>query len=218
MSKRCVIVIIPGNAEELATRSMPMTTTYTINVHDGLIQPAIQCASPNQDERPNGCCPELLVLHGISLPPGEYGGPHIEQLFTNRLDPAEHPYFAEVHEMRVSAHLLLRRDGSLIQFVPFSRRAWHAGLSSFRGRDCCNDYSIGIELEGVDDLPYSDQQYLHLAPVISALRDAYPALDTRSIAGHCDIAPGRKDDPGPAFDWLRLYDALSDSQESQTSS
>lgn len=216
MSKRCVIVIILNTDQELAT--LPMTTTYSIDEQQGLIQPALHCASPNQDERPHGCYPELLVLHGISLPPGEYGGPYIEQLFTNRLDPAEHPYFAEVHEMRVSAHLLLRRDGSLIQFVPFGRRAWHAGLSSFRGRDCCNDYSIGIELEGVDDSPYSDQQYQHLAPVISALHCAYPALDTRSIVAHCDIAPGRKDDPGPAFDWLRLYDALSDSQEAQTSS
>lgn len=186
-----------------------MPSRYTVNPVAGIIQPADFCPSPNQDERPAGTEPELLVLHGISLPPGQYGGPYIEQLFTNCLDPNEHEYFAEIHQMHVSAHLLLRRDGTLIQFVPFTRRAWHAGLSSFRGRERCNDYSIGIELEGCDEQPYSDQQYANLAPIISALREVYPALDARSIAGHCDIAPGRKDDPGPAFDWLRLYDALS---------
>ncbi|MCB1843882.1 MAG: 1,6-anhydro-N-acetylmuramyl-L-alanine amidase AmpD [Halioglobus sp.] len=190
-----------------------MTTRYTVAASSGLIQPASQCPSPNQDERPPGVKPELILLHGISLPPGEYGGPYIEQLFTNCLNPCEHEYFAGIHKLHVSAHLLLRRDGSLIQFVPFTRRAWHAGLSTFRGRERCNDYSIGIELEGADDIPYSDRQYRHLAPVISALCDAYPALDARVIAGHCDVAPGRKDDPGPAFDWLRLYDALCESRE-----
>lgn len=153
------------------------------------------------------------MLHGISLPPGEFGGPYIEQLFCNTLDPHEHPYFAEIRGLRVSAHLLLRRDGELIQFVAFTERAWHAGASSFRGRDCCNDFSIGIELEGEDYRPYSDAQYRQLPRIVRALQDAYPRLENRHIAGHCDIAPTRKEDPGPAFDWLRLYDALSDSQE-----
>jgi N-acetyl-anhydromuramoyl-L-alanine amidase len=217
MSKRRATAIMHDFDKDLQKPFVPMTSRYTINPETGLLQPASQRHSPNQDARPAGVEPELLVLHGISLPPGEYGGPHIEQLFSNCLDPNEHPYFADIHELRVSAHLLVRRDGSVVQFVPFSRRAWHAGLSSFRGRDCCNDFSIGIELEGVDDEPYSDEQYAQLVPIISALRANYPALDTRAIAGHCDIAPGRKVDPGPAFDWLRLYDALSDSRESRTS-
>lgn len=187
-----------------------MHNNYTISPDESLIEPATQCPSPNQDERPPGIEPELIVLHGISLPPGEYGGPHVEQLFCNTLDPDEHPYFCEIHELRVSAHLLLRRDGSLIQFVPFARRAWHAGVSSFRGRAQCNDYSIGIEMEGTDDTPYSDVQYMKLPGIIRALQQRYPALCNRHIAGHCDIAPGRKQDPGPAFDWLRLYDALSE--------
>ena len=182
---------------------------YTISPGEGLRRPAVQRPSPNQDERPAGAQPELLVLHGISLPPGEFGGPDIERLFTNSLDPAAHPYFAEIHTLRVSAHLLLRRDGSLLQFVPFARRAWHAGASSFRGRDCCNDFSIGIELEGEDETPYSDAQYRELPAIIAALLESYPTLGVRRIAGHCDIAPGRKRDPGPAFDWLRLYDALA---------
>lgn len=186
------------------------TKTFTIDAAGGLLQPARQCHSPNQDERPQGAVPELLVLHGISLPPGEFGGPYIEQLFCNTLDPSAHPYFAEIEGLRVSAHLLIRRDGEVVQFVPFTHRAWHAGVSSFRGRDCCNDYSLGIELEGEDETPYSDAQYAQLPEVIRALLRSYPRLDTRHIAGHCDIAPTRKVDPGPAFDWLRLYDALSD--------
>lgn len=187
-----------------------MPTSYTISPGEGLIRPATQCPSPNQDERPDGAEPRLIVLHGISLPPGEFGGPHIEELFTNRLDPDAHPYFAEIHELQVSAHLLLRRDGSLVQFVPFARRAWHAGVSSYRAETCCNDFSIGIEMEGEDETPYADAQYAELPSIIRALMSAYPALDVRAIAGHCDIAPGRKVDPGPAFDWLRLYDALSE--------
>jgi len=187
-----------------------MTPTYTISPGEGLMRPARQCPSPNQDERPAGVEPDLLVLHNISLPPGEFGGPYIEQLFCNCLDGGAHPYFAGICELQVSAHLLLRRDGEVVQFVPFARRAWHAGESSFRGRSRCNDYSIGIELEGDDHTPYSDAQYAHLTGIIHALQQRYPRLTTRHIAGHCDIAPGRKEDPGPAFDWLRLYDALSD--------
>lgn len=182
---------------------------YHVDATSGLISPARQCPSENQDERPADCEPQLLIIHGISLPPGEYGGPHIEALFCNCLDPHLHPYFAEIHGIQVSAHLLLRRDGSLLQFVPFNKRAWHAGESSFRGRNRCNDFSIGIELEGTDDTEYSESQYQSLAPLLGALIHAYPAISAREIAGHCDVAPGRKSDPGPAFDWLRLYDGLA---------
>jgi len=183
--------------------------SYTVSPGAGLLRPAEQCPSPNQDDRPAAAEPELVVLHGISLPPGEYGGPHVRQLFTNCLDRDAHPYFAEVHELKVSAHLLVCRDGSIVQFVPFGRRAWHAGQSRFRGRERCNDFSIGIELEGTDDTPYTDAQYAHLVAALQAILASYPALSVRRIAGHCDIAPGRKSDPGPAFDWLRLYDSLT---------
>ena len=182
---------------------------YVVDRDSGTIQPAMQYPSPNHDERPTGCAPELLLIHGISLPPGEFGGRHIEAFFCNRLDTTAHPYFAEISHLQVSAHLLLQRDGTVIQFVPFGRRAWHAGESNFRGRNRCNDYSIGIELEGTDDTPYSDAQYAHLAAIVTVLAHAYPAILPRNIAGHCDVAPGRKSDPGPAFDWLRLYDGLA---------
>jgi AmpD protein len=184
------------------------TASYAVSPGAGLLRPAMQCPSPNQDERPPGALPELIIIHGISLPPGEYGGPHIESLFTNCLDWQSHPYFQEIEGMQVSAHLLIRRTGEVIQFVPFKRRAWHAGESSFMGRSCCNDFSIGIELEGTDDTPYADEQYDRLTAVVLAIIDAYPRISTRRIAGHCDVAPGRKTDPGPAFDWLRLYDGL----------
>lgn len=186
----------------------PDVPTYTVDRGTGLLEPAAQCASPNQDDRPAGAVPELVVIHGISLPPGEYGGPYIEALFTNTLDPGGHPYFCEIDGLRVSSHVLVRRDGEVVQFVPFDRRAWHAGASSFRGRSTCNDYSIGIELEGSDDDPYTDAQYRALASVLRAIVAAYPSIDARRIAGHCDVSPGRKTDPGPAFDWLRLYDEL----------
>jgi AmpD protein len=152
--------------------------------------------------------PELIIIHGISLPPGNFGGSRVQEFFTNSLDCDAHPYFEEIRDLRVSAHLLIRRDGELIQFVPFGRRAWHAGESRFRGRSCCNDFSIGIELEGEDETPYSDEQYGHLIAVIKAICDCYPDISVRHIAGHCDVSPGRKSDPGPAFDWLRLYDGL----------
>lgn len=182
---------------------------FHVDSVSGLIRPAVQRPSPNQDERPDGSVPEMIVIHSISLPPGSFGGPEIEQLFANRLDWDAHPYFQEIRGMQVSSHLLIRRDGSLLQFVPLQRRAWHAGESRFRGKDRCNDFSLGIELEGTDDENYTDRQYQTLAPVIHAIFDAYPALSARSIAGHCDISPGRKTDPGPAFDWLRLYDGLA---------
>lgn len=175
----------------------------------GLLRPAAQCPSPNQDDRPGGEEPSLIVIHGISLPPGEFGGPYIEQFFTNCIDRHAHPYFGEICDLHVSAHLLIRRDGAVLQFVPFGRRAWHAGESRFRGRSRCNDFSIGIELEGDDEMPYADAQYEILAGVIDALLESYPALSARTIAGHSDVAPRRKTDPGPAFDWLRLYDGIS---------
>ena len=176
---------------------------------DGRLAPARQCPSPNRDRRPAGCEPELIVLHGISLPPGEFGGPYIEQFFTNTLDHDHHAYFREIAELRVSAHVLVRRDGEVVQFVPFSERAWHAGESVFRGRGRCNDYSIGIEIEGDDDTAYDERQYDCVARLIASLCRRYPRLDARVVAGHCDIAPGRKTDPGPAFDWMRLYHKLA---------
>ena len=175
-----------------------------------LLRNARQCPSPNRDLRPPGVEPGLIVLHGISLPPGEFGGEAVEALFCNRLDWNAHPYFKSIEGLEVSAHILVRRDGSVVQFVPFSERAWHAGESSFRGTRRCNDYSIGIELEGEDHTPYEDAQYASVVAAILALCTAYPTLDFRRIAGHCDIAPGRKTDPGPAFDWLHLYDLLAE--------
>jgi AmpD protein len=176
----------------------------TLKLHvdrGGIVRAAAQIASPNCDARPAGARISLIVLHGISLPPGEFGGPWIVELFTNRLPPAAHPYFAQIADQRVSAHFLIRRDGSLAQFVPCALRAWHAGASSWRGRELCNDYSIGIELEGADDVPYTDPQYATLAALTRALRRRYRIRD---VAGHCDVAPGRKTDPGPAFDWERF--------------
>ena len=184
-------------------------TVYTISPGQGLIRPAEQCPSPNQDDRPDGSDPELIIIHSISLPPGEFGGPYVVQLFTNCLDWDAHPYFTEIRGLKVSSHLFIRRDGSLMQFVPFSRRAWHAGASCYQGRQDCNDFSIGIELEGEDETPYSDSQYEVLIKTVDTLQVTYASLCARRIAGHCDVSPDRKSDPGPAFDWLRLYDGLS---------
>lgn len=147
---------------------------------------------------------ELIVVHGISLPPGEFGGPWIDRLFTNTLPAHVHPYFAGIAQARVSAHVLVRRDGELVQYVPFQRRAWHAGVSQYRGREKCNDFSIGIELEGTDDSAYMPAQYASLSALIAALCRAYPALSAAHLTGHSDIAPGRKTDPGESFDWPRL--------------
>ena len=165
--------------------------------------------SPNCDERPASGTISLVVVHGISLPPGEYGGPWIDAFFTNQLDVSAHPYFKEIGDLRVSSHLLIRRDGELVQYVPFSRRAWHAGKSCYRDREACNDFSIGIELEGQDDTPYEPVQYRQLAEVIRTLRAFYPDIGARDIVGHADIAPGRKTDPGPAFDWVQLRSLLA---------
>lgn len=181
-----------------------------IDVDRGRVLPARQAHSPNQDARPDGAQPELLVLHGISLPPGVFGGDGVDALFTNTLDPAAHPYYAGIADLRVSAHLFLRRDGHLVQYVPLHRRAWHAGRSWWRGRRACNDFAIGIELEGTDDIPYTDAQYAALAPLCRALLAAYPAIGPGDIVGHSDIAPERKTDPGPAFDWTRLNRLMRD--------
>lgn len=178
--------------------------TLTVDPATGLIAGARFVPSPNCDDRPAGCVPELVVVHGISLPPGEFGGPWIEKLFTNSLPPFAHPYFATLHDTRVSAHAVVRRDGSVIQFVPTGRRAWHAGESAWRGRSACNDFSIGIELEGTDTAAYEDVQYAVLARLVAGLSDAYPGLQPDALAGHADIAPHRRTDPGPAFDWPRL--------------
>jgi AmpD protein len=172
----------------------------------GIVRAAAQIASPNCDVRPEGARISLLVIHGISLPPGQFGGPWIVELFTNCLNTHAHPYFATVAEQRVSAHFLIRREGSLAQFVPCEMRAWHAGVSAWRGRERCNDYSIGVELEGADDVPYSEPQYATLAALTRALRLRYRIRD---IVGHCDIAPGRKTDPGPAFDWGRYRHSIA---------
>lgn len=173
---------------------------------DGLHGGAEQVESPNCDDRPPGAAVTLVVLHAISLPPGEFGGDAIARLFTNRLDPAAHPSFPGLVSLRVSAHFLLRRSGSLIQFVPVHRRAWHAGVSRWRGRERCNDFSLGIELEGADDRGFSAAQYARLADLVRALRAALPLSE---IAAHSDIAPGRKTDPGVRFDWPRLFADLA---------
>jgi N-acetyl-anhydromuramoyl-L-alanine amidase len=174
-----------------------------IDLETGLMRNARQLASPNYDARPDGVEAELIVVHGISLPPGEFGGPWIERLFTNTLPLDVHPYFAEIGGLRVSSHLLVARDGGLTQFVKFTDRAWHAGQSSYQGRAACNDFSIGIELEGLDTLAYEDAQYDTLAEAVAALCDAYPRLSPDRLVRHSDISPGRKTDPGPAFDWER---------------
>ena len=179
-----------------------------VDAASGLLQGVSFVSSPHCDARPAGAGVELLVIHGISLPPGEFGGPWIEQLFTGRLETGAHPYFAGIVSLKVAAHVLIRRDGSCIQYVPFTRRAWHAGESSFRGRSACNDFSIGIELEGTDDTAFEDAQYATLAAVIRALLAAYDTLDASRIVGHSDIAPGRKLDPGTRFDWPRLRSAV----------
>jgi AmpD protein len=162
----------------------------------------------NFDDRSDPEDISLLVIHCISLPPGEFGNHYIDQLFCNQLDSDEHPYFKDICRLTVSAHVLIRRDGSCVQYVPFDKRAWHAGKSVYEGREQCNDFSIGIELEGTEFVGYTDQQYLKLAAVIRALLETYPKLSRQHITGHSDIAPGRKTDPGPFFDWQRLLSLL----------
>jgi AmpD protein len=166
--------------------------------------------SPNADERPPGTRVDLLVIHNISLPPGEFGGSWIDDLFLNRLDPGAHPYFAAIADLRVSSHLLIRRNGGAVQYVALDQRAWHAGPSIFCGRERCNDYSIGIELEGSDDQPFADAQYRTLTALSERIREIFPAISSERVVGHSDIAPGRKTDPGPHFDWARYRADLTD--------
>lgn len=168
------------------------------------LQGADYLHSPNQSARPAGMQPELVVIHGISLPAGQFGGDYVAQLFTNRLDTRGDSRFVYLDGLAVSAHLYIRRDGQIIQFVAFDRCAWHAGQSCFGHRNNCNDFAIGIELEGTDDQPYESAQYTQLESVLTALRQAYPCIQADRVVGHCHIAPGRKTDPGPAFDWQRL--------------
>ena len=179
-----------------------------MNILDHRLSEALQIESPNQDQRPDASTVELLVIHCISLPPEQFSGDYIDDLFCNRLNPDTHPYFAEIHQLKVSAHLLIRRDGTLHQYVPFNRRAWHAGISNFEGRERCNDFSIGIELEGSVNQPYTDAQYQQLAVVTQAILQHYPGIKPDRITGHSDIAPGRKNDPGPFFDWPRYKGLL----------
>lgn len=175
----------------------------------GWCQQARRVPSPHHNERAAPDDISLLVVHGISLPPGEFGGPFIDDLFMGRLDPEAHPYFAGIHRLRVSAHCLIRRDGELVQYVPFGARAWHAGVSSWQGREACNDFSIGIELEGTDETPYTDAQYFALVGLTRAISARYPAVTMEKIVGHCDIAPGRKTDPGESFQWSRFREMLN---------
>jgi len=176
---------------------------------DGWLSGAERRLSVNRDARPPSTGVDLLVVHSISLPPGVFGGHWIDDLFLSRLDPQAHPYFRRIAGLRVSAHLLIRRDGRCIQYVPFGERAWHAGASSFAGRERCNDFSIGIELEGTDDSPFEPRQYRVLAEAALAIMVTYPAIRPDLIVGHSDIAPGRKTDPGPCFDWVLFRDLLS---------
>ncbi|MDH5660795.1 MAG: 1,6-anhydro-N-acetylmuramyl-L-alanine amidase AmpD [Gammaproteobacteria bacterium] len=180
-----------------------------IDLTSGLVEEARQQPSPNCDSRPEESDIGLIVIHGISLPPGKFGDDYIDQLFCNKLNPEEHPYFKEISGLKVSSHLLVRRDGEVVQYVPLHKRAWHAGVSSYKNRECCNDFSIGIELEGEDETPYADIQYQILSKIIKSLINTYPALNQETIVGHSDIAPGRKTDPGTAFDWELLNKLVS---------
>jgi AmpD protein len=187
---------------------MPALPSAAIDAVTGLVLGAREVLSPHFDARPAGTGIDLIVIHGISLPPGEFGGPWIDRLFTGHLPPEAHPFFATIAGARVSAHALIRRDGEIVQYVPFTQRAWHAGKSEYCGRVACNDFSVGIELEGTDETPYEAAQYDSLAALIKALLAAYPSLSRERIVGHSDIAPGRKTDPGPSFDWARLRGSL----------
>ncbi len=174
-----------------------------INASSGLLDECKQCLSPNKDTRPKNTAIDLIVIHSISLPPSQYGGNFIEDFFQNKLDRNKHPYFEEIFEMQVSSHVLIKRTGEIVQFVPFNERAWHAGQSNYKGRECCNDFSIGIELEGSDSDNFEDNQYQQLTKLIHALQIAYPAISD-NITGHSDISPGRKKDPGTGFDWNQI--------------
>lgn len=186
-----------------------MPETLFVNQDNSLLEPILYRPSPHCDDRPAGLLVDMVVVHGISLPPGEFGTDAIEAFFCGKLDFSSHPAYAEIAHLRVSAHLVIKRTGEIIQFVPFNKRAWHAGESIFDGRTRCNDFSIGIELEGTDYIPYEQIQYEQLAKVIQSLMLAYPAITRERIVGHDDIAPGRKTDPGPTFDWAQLRGKLA---------
>lgn len=188
---------------------MSAETVIHVDLRNGLLIGVRQMHSPNFDARPEGVAVDVLVIHAISLPPGECGGDDVGRLFCNRLDSGGHPFFREIDGLKVSAHLLIRRDGTVIQFVPFTQRAWHAGVSIFDGHERVNDFSIGIELEGSDYAPFEEPQYQVLIDVTHALRAAYPGITTDRIVGHSEIAPGRKTDPGPYFNWARYRRALA---------
>ena len=179
-----------------------------INKKTGLLDECKQCPSPNRDTRPENSTIDLVVVHSISLPPGEYGGDAIERFFQNKLNKNEHPYFEEIYQMQVSAHALIKRNGEIVQFVPFHERAWHAGQSNYQGRECCNDFSIGIELEGTDSDIFTEEQYKQLAALLNALKSVYPETSNH-ITGHSDIAPGRKKDPGTGFNWAKLNNIIN---------
>ncbi len=193
-------------------RHAPRTRSPRFAIKDGWLAPARRVASPNFNERPANTKINLLVIHAISLPPGQFGGPWIDALFTNVLDANAHPYFRDVHALKVSAHILIRRDGEVVQYVSFDKRAWHAGVSEFQGVSNCNDFSIGIELEGCDTQSYEPVQYRRLASITRVLQRTYPAITSKRITGHCDIAPGRKTDPGPHFDWARYVRLIKPSK------
>lgn len=179
-----------------------------MEIQEGWLTAARHVISPHCDIRPADTVPRLLVIHNISLPPGQFGGPYIDQLFQGKLDPGAHPFFAEIRALRVSAHCLIRRTGEIVQYVPFHKRAWHAGLSCYQGTEKCNDFSVGIELEGTDTQAFTDEQYQVLAQVTQTLLSDYPQMKGH-ITGHSDIAPGRKTDPGPYFDWNRYRKSLA---------
>ena len=186
-----------------------MSSSLQYDSSSGWLSAVRRLPSPNFDDRPPDTCVDLVIVHGISLPPGEFGGGYIDDLFTNTLDGAAHGYFESICRLQVSAHLTIDRDGKVTQYVPLTKRAWHAGDSEYCGRQTCNDFSIGIELEGSDDTPYTDPQYDALIELVRLLIEYFPDLSKDRIVGHCDVAPQRKTDPGPCFDWDRLYAALA---------
>ncbi|WNO09639.1 1,6-anhydro-N-acetylmuramyl-L-alanine amidase AmpD [Teredinibacter sp. KSP-S5-2] len=179
-----------------------------MQIMNGWLNSARHLPSPNYNQRPEGCRVSLLLIHNISLPPEQFGGGYIEDFFLNKLNPEIHPYFQTIHTLTVSSHCLIDRFGGIIQFVSFDDRAWHAGRSVYDGVSECNDYSIGVELEGADNIPYTEQQYNTLVELTKVLFKCYPEITPNRIAGHSDVAPGRKTDPGPAFDWHKYQTML----------
>lgn len=178
-----------------------------MKIIDGWLDDVRKVPSPHFDNRPNNITPSLLVIHNISLPPNQFGGKYIDDLFMGTLDPTVHPFFESIKNLRVSAHCLVRRDGEIIQYVSFNNRAWHAGISSYQGKEKCNDFAIGIELEGSDFVPFTDEQYKSLINITDLITQSYPSI-ANNIVGHSDIAPERKTDPGPFFDWQHYLAAL----------